>query len=364
MMSGFAKAFWVSAVAGAHLALGAIGPARAGEVDEALKSVRGASFEQLRAEVERRIQERKFPARERGALPARGADLPVGQYSDGTILRAIRMNARAIYGPDDRTDWYAIGDERVRRLAKASVALFNAASTERTSDGQFKLKTRRLRDVWGLCAKENFADQQSGAYCSGTLVGEDAVLTAGHCVREISNASNVPYANFINFIFGFQIERQGNTGPTTLPASQVFHGKEVIAGKMVGTLDWALVRLERSVPASLAQPVMAWRVGPVETGQKVFVLGFPSGIPLKYAPGAQVRDISRANYFVANLDTFGGNSGSGVYDQMNTKLLGILVRGETDYVDDPANGCKLANVCPDLGCSGEEVTRINLVPRP
>ena len=89
---------------------------------------------------------------------------------------------------------------------------------------------------------------------------------------------------------------------------------------------------------------------------------FPSGIPLKYAPGAEIRDISKPEFFVANLDTFGGNSGSGVYDQATKELVGILVRGDTDYVLD--SGCRGDNVCPSSGSLGEDVTRISLEPSP
>jgi len=151
------------------------------------------------------------------------------------------------------------------------------------------------------------------------------------------------------------------------PAAQVFDGKEVVAGEMseIGKpQDWALVRLARPVPASLAEPVTAWDMSPVSKGAKVFVLGFPGGIPLKYAPGAEVRDSSNPSFFVANLDTFGGNSGSGVYDQTTKKLLGVLVRGEADYVHDQRKNCERVNVCPKSGCRGEDVTRISLVPRP
>ena len=84
-------------------------------------------------------------------------------------------------------------------------------------------------------------------------------------------------------------------------------------------------------------------------------MGFPAGMPLKYAPNATVRDASNEASFVANLDTFGGNSGSGVYDQTSKKLIGILVEGEIDYKPDTSGTCNLINVCPDNGCTGETV---------
>lgn len=36
----------------------------------------------------------------------------------------------------------------------------------------------------------------------------------------------------------------------------------------------------------------------------------PAGLPTKIAGGATMRDASPNGYYVANLDTYGGNSGS------------------------------------------------------
>jgi len=59
------------------------------------------------------------------------------------------------------------------------------------------------------------------------------------------------------------------------------------------------------------------------------------------------------DWFVANTDTFVGNSGSGVFDANTKELVGILVRGAQDYVAD--GSCNRVNVCPNDGCRGEDV---------
>ena len=73
-------------------------------------------------------------------------------------------------------------------------------------------------------------------------------------------------------------------------------------------------------------------------------MGFPSGIPAKIEDGGIVRSrrASTLDYFTADTDTFGGNSGSGVFND-NGLLVGILVRGATDYVYDGGSGCYRAN---------------------
>jgi hypothetical protein len=68
-----------------------------------------------------------------------------------------------------------------------------------------------------------------------------------------------------------------------------------------------------------------------------------------------VRDNTPVPFFAANLDTYGGNSGSPVFNATSGTVEGILVRGENDFV---SNGsCYVSLVCPTTGCRGEDVTR-------
>ena len=61
-------------------------------------------------------------------------------------------------------------------------------------------------------------------------------------------------------------------------------------------------------------------------------------------------------YFVGNPDTFGGNSGSGVFDDAHA-LIGVLVRGGEDYVQRAATGCYQVDVADPIDTGGEEIVR-------
>ena len=90
------------------------------------------------------------------------------------------------------------------------------------------------------------------------------------------------------------------------------------------------------------------------------VIGHPSGLPTKVAEGASVRSVDTA-FFTANLDTYGGNSGSAVFNSLSGEVEGILVRGETDYVFDNERSCHSSYHCGDDECSGEDVVKISEV---
>lgn len=336
----------------------------------AIEIVKAATDEQILKELQRRHDARRaVPTTLGGGFfsrrsPVVARNVPVGleAVDDASLMMALHMTSRAIYGVDERREWHQVEDANVLRLARASVALFRGADTQ-ISASNVKLKTSTLGEDQALCPGEPFADQATGAFCSGTLVREDVVLTAGHCLREVSNKPGLPYVNALSFVFGYRVEKPGASGTTSVGADQLYHGKQVLAGEFFQARDWALVQLDRPVPKTVAEPVTTWNPK-VAKGQKVFVIGYPSGLPMKYAPNAEIRDVSNPAFFVANLDTFGGNSGSGVFDEATNALVGVLVRGETDYVKDETRSCMRAYVCPTSSCRGEDVTRINLVPTP
>jgi hypothetical protein len=79
-------------------------------------------------------------------------------------------------------------------------------------------------------------------------------------------------------------------------------------------------------------------------------------LPTKFADGAAVRNNQPDAFFVANLDTYGGNSGSPVFNSDTHEVEGILVRGDADFVQH--GNCQVSLVCPTTGCRGEDCTRI------
>lgn len=257
---------------------------------------------------------------------------------------------KVIYGDDDRLDLYQVSDARLLKLADSTVALFEKTDVAIGGD-QAKLTTASYAESYGLCKEEPFYDQVTGAFCSGSLVAPDIIMTAGHCVKTANACKN------IKFVFGFAVKSAG-VMPRTVPAGEVYGCSQLLGREQDGDgADWALVRLDRKVANH--EPLKYNAADTLTNGDKLFVIGHPAGLPTKVAGGATVRDASTEGYFVANLDTYGGNSGSAVFNAKTGVVEGILVRGENDYVY--KNGCRVSNVCPTAGCRGEDVTKLSSV---
>jgi hypothetical protein len=270
----------------------------------------------------------------------------LADISSAEIAKALREAQKLIYGTDDRQDLFAVTDVAIKKSANGVASLIDISNIEDNGDGTSSIRTVKFGDAQNLCSGERFRNQPTSPFCTGFLVGEQLLATAGHCINGNTLART-------RYVFGFEM-KSSSTANVIIPNGDIYTGISIVSRKLEDDgVDYALVKLDRPVNGRTILPVR--RTGKILNNRNVYVLGHPSGLPLKYAPNANVRDNSPAGFFVANLDTYGGNSGSPVFDQQTHLVEGILVRGDTDFV--LAGECFVSNVCPTSGCQGEEVTR-------
>ncbi|HWS88934.1 MAG TPA: hemopexin repeat-containing protein [Pyrinomonadaceae bacterium] len=269
----------------------------------------------------------------------------LSEFDSKTIARALKGNQKVIYGTDDRVDVFQLPAGANRDDVDSVVALFRSSDVTDNGDGTSTLQTQKFATAHNLCASERFREQPIGAFCSGFLVAADLIATAGHCADD-SDVTD------IRFVFGFRM-KTASTATTKIQNSEIYRGVKIVGRKLVGDEDWAVVRIDR--PVTNHRVVKLRRTGKIADGQALHVIGHPVGLPTKFAGGAVVRDNTPTPFFVANLDTYGGNSGSPVFNSNTHEVEGILVRGETDFVSQ--GSCNVSLVCPSTGCRGEDVTR-------
>ncbi|MBI4679108.1 MAG: trypsin-like peptidase domain-containing protein [Elusimicrobia bacterium] len=268
----------------------------------------------------------------------------------GMLSSAWAQHIEVIYGDDDRLDIYQVNNAKLLKMADSTAALFEGYNVK-VEGAKALLTTRHYGDALRLCKEEPFYEQRTGAFCSGSLVGPDLLMTAGHCVETEEACKDA------KFVFGFGVKKKGEL-PESVPATEVYGCAKLVGRAQVDDgADWALVKLDRRVLSHT--PLKLNRTGKIENKTLLIVIGHPAGLPTKIAGGASVRDASPDGYFVANLDTYGGNSGSAVFNASTGLVEGILVRGENDYVW--KGDCRVSNKCPADGCRGEDVTKISAV---
>lgn len=252
-------------------------------------------------------------------------------------------SAAVVYGADDRRDVPDHPDARLRRLATRSVvALFSARDLVEDAEGRVRVPAVTLAEAAGVCLDETFASQPIGPGCSGTLVGPDLVLTAGHCVADTPCAA-------MRLVFGWHTVAGGTLNPLTTADVYRCARYEVSRLDEAGR-DYALVRLDRAVDAAREPAPIRQSNRRLAAGTAVTLIGYPSGLPAKIDDGGQVTAsrVADAFGFFATMDAFGGNSGSGVFDAAG-RVVGVLVSGNEDYAFDPADRClRVVQLSPDV----------------
>ena len=298
----------------------------------------GVSADELVAELESRSAEATQPK----------LASPLSELTSRELLRELHIQERGIYGVDDRKDLYEVRDKNILVRAESIAALIPAPRLVPQKDRSWRLQAPSYREHFRVCKDELFSEQPTAANCTAFLIGKDLIATAGHCAHPSKFKS-------LKVIFGFQM-LTASKAALIFPDRDVYEPIEIVgrAEEPQGP-DWAVLRLSRTVERRL--PLRLRTLGSIVNSREVFVIGHPMGLPAKYAPNAIVRDNRPKGYFIANLDTYGGNSGSPVFNALTGEVEGILVRGERDLVR-LDEGCSRSRICPDLGCRGEEVTRI------
>lgn len=257
----------------------------------------------------------------------------------------------AIYGKDSRQE--AIPGEFVTEQALRATAVllprrnFNRASQDSKS---LRLESYSIDKRHRLCEADPFGSQPAPGFCTAFLVGDDIMVTAGHCINSQSLCQDTAV------LFDFAADKEG-TVPTEFSDDQVFLCEEIITRRSDAStgVDVAVFRIDRA-PKN-RQPFSVHSVRSAEYGEEVHALSYPYGGPAKVINDSVVRSAPMdQSFFVTNIDGFVGNAGSPVFSA-NHDLLGFIVRGDQNLKG--KDGCYEQPKCGKNKCRGEDVLSLH-----
>lgn len=271
-----------------------------------------------------------------------------------TSLREFDGSAAGvIYGEDSRVEADVAKDPRGKSVAMlVRRDYLRAISNDIVGITGPSLKSKRQ-----LCDGQRFADQTAPGFCTATLIAQDRVLTAGHCVKNDEDCSSI--------YFAFGVTRRDFAGnrDALISVSRVYKCKKVTVRESkdgadsIYDLDYAVIQLDRPVDDDEILPLQLTAASPT-SGNSLEVLGYPNGVSLKVATGKVRRYKPEHIYLHAELDTFTGNSGAPVFAPGGQQVAGIVIGGENDYEFDSKAGCWNVKVCTaKTRCSYERILR-------
>jgi len=284
-----------------------------------------------------------------------------------TVKASVNFGTDVIYGLDNRKEINDFEDEVIVNNSK-SIAVKVANQKLIADDNNpelFNILNIPLKQAMpNLCESERFSDQPQLGDCSGFLISNDKILTAGHCAFSKFDCAN--YSWVFNFV----------DGKNTFSKDEVFKCKRIVTQKYeysdVKVMDYAIIELDRDTKRA---PLKMRKLGRPFLGTPLVIVGHPLGLPMKAADMATVKLPNeqemqelfktiklRKNYFTANLDSYGGNSGSPVFNKRTGKVEGILIQGADDFKFNMEKECLESNQLSNSHKNTyEKVLRINKI---
>lgn len=226
-----------------------------------------------------------------GSLALLSCFLPCSSHADDSDIEVIE------------------GTEQQRRLADSTVVLVEKANVL-MEGGEAKLKP------WGGVEWAEKPAQPSVGHCSGSLVGTDLVLTARHCVEDGCGG--------YKFVFGYRMKTKDGPAITNIPVHDVYDCKDVAKQGEGKNDDWALVRLDRKVDKH--PPLLVNMTDDIATGSKLFIIGYPVGLPAKIHKEGKVTFI-RKPYLIADTHASPADSGAAAFNAETNKIEAIVGGG-------------------------------------
>lgn len=275
------------------------------------------------------------------------------QEKNGSLLSD---GPAVIYGSDTRKN-QSEADPSIP--AQATGLIVGKQHVQNTGNDIWAYRQFQLKQAYPLCEQEKFQDQLLLGFCSGVLVGPKHFLTAGHCIRNERQCGDAL------FVFNHTVEKSQRG---VLKGSDIYSCKKILARELMSTeggKDYALIELDRVV--AKVTPVKIADSKSLKPNDSVINFSYPLGLPLKSDMGHVMRNESWSNFIDVAVDTFGGSSGSGIFNSKG-ELLGILTSGSDDFLEDDIHrvqtlgGCISFNRCDNGTCRSERFYRATLIP--
>lgn len=275
---------------------------------------------------------------------------------------------KVIYGKDHREEAREYPDALFREKAKSVAGMVSKRNLAQDffDPNLINFFKKTASREFGLCEDERFSTQITLPVCTGFLVDEQHLVTAGHCFQREEDCEN--------FVWVFDYVK----GTKKLEADKVYGCQEIVQRELKSTYfsvkDYMVIKLDR--PVTDREPLEYRKEGRPNYGEELVIIGHPLGLPQKIAGGAEVKLgnirgavkpisslIKKRDYFMANLDAFVGNSGSPVFNEKTGLVEGILIEGAEDLFDDFDNLCTRAVKKRDsTHVTDEKIFRINRIP--
>jgi V8-like Glu-specific endopeptidase len=242
-----------------------------------------------------------------------------------------------IYGTNNIVDLPTTEDRDLQELSTSVAAMVSSKRlfVNRYNDDkkdEYLFHGDSLAHSYRMC-DEDLNSQHAGAKCSSFLVGEDIMVTAAHCLIDVGDKKKSPeeVCKSHNFIFDFNDSKfqSDNHHGAIVKKKDVYSCAKVIEYKNDNEHDYAVIKLDRIVEGR--SPVKLLNPSEMTYGSAISTLGFPQGLTLRASTDGKFYELSKnRNWLLTQVDSFSGNSGGPIIDELTNMVVGIHTHGLND----------------------------------
>lgn len=232
----------------------------------------------------------------------------------------------AIVGEDNRISYEQLNNFNPAHLAHATATQLSAKYLKSVDDKTMSYPTGQIQNQ---CPGEKFSNMRTLGGCSGFLIAPDILVTAGHC-------KDYSIADCSDDAWLFHHYSSPPAGKALVKKEDIYHCQEVLAYEHNQEADYAVLKLNRSVPNATVL-----KVDPrdqAELHDPVAILGYPLGLPFTYTPGGRILSKSKP-YLQTDSDAFKNNSGSALVNLRTGYVEGILTNSKRGVTMNALDGC-------------------------
>ena len=159
-----------------------------------------------------------------------------------------KVSPKVIYGADNRMELSNTTRTLFEGLGRSTAAMVRDEALILDSSGQsytLAPNVKTLKESLRLCSKERFASQPFLASCSGFLVAENILVTAGHCYQGMMNSACNDHA----WVFDYKLEDETRPFSFSFPKENVYRCKRVLKAVLNSSDrgDFSIIELDRKV---------------------------------------------------------------------------------------------------------------------
>lgn len=254
---------------------------------------------------------------------------------------------KTIYNTDSRKPLHSSPDLELQRFAGSVALVIPAFRADFSAEHEVTVKADTAGNIFGMCRDEPFRDDLMIGNCTGFLISDTQLITAGHCIEKDSQCTEKL------FLFG-------NTSSQTavFPRSDIYSCRKVIHRVEKDSGDLVLIELDRAVAS--APETRRFSMAPItslalaDVRPELVTLGHPLGAGMKMAPLEKLISAGPESVFLnAEIDVSQGASGSPLFSPASGIVYGVLTGGMSDFEWDPTSSCVRNKICRGSDCAGE-----------